>query len=460
VNPANTAETLGSFPMASRADAARAVEAAARAFPIWAKMPMPRRGEILHRAANLLEARADEVAEALTREEGKTLAESKGEVGRGVSLFRYYAGETMQPIGEVYPSASASTLLYAEHVPLGVVALITPWNFPIAIPAWKIAPALAYGNTVVFKPAELTPLTAWHLVDVLEKAGLPPGVLNLVNGQGSQAGQELVENPHVKAISFTGSNEVGARIATRATARGAKIQLEMGGTNPVVVLADADLEKAVELTVAGAMLSSGQKCTATSRAIVQQEVLSEFRDRLVARIESLKVGDGMKVDTYLGPLISAEAERAVLHYVEVGKAEGARLLTGGVKLRGEDYDSGYFVAPTVFDGVGPGMRIAQEEIFGPVVGLIEARDFDEAVQQANHTRFGLSASVFTRDLNLALRFAREIEAGVAHVNSQTAGAEPQVPFGGFKSSSSGSREQGKAAREFFTQTKTVYLDPL
>ncbi|MCI0397447.1 MAG: aldehyde dehydrogenase family protein [Chloroflexi bacterium] len=460
VNPANTAEIVGDFPSAGRADAARAVEASAKVFPLWARTPMPQRGDILHRAANLFEARADEVAEAMTREEGKTLAESKGEVMRGVSILRYYAGETMQPTGEVYPSASANTFLYVERVPVGVVALITPWNFPVAIPAWKIAPALAYGNTVVFKPAELTPLTAWHLVDVLEKAGLPAGVLNLVNGRGSQAGHELVENALVKGISFTGSNEVGAHIAAQATARGAKMQLEMGGKNPVVILADSDLEKAVELTLAGAMLSTGQKCTATSRAIVQREVLEEFRERLVARAKALKVGDGMQPDTYMGPLVSAEAERTVLDYIKIGQAEGARLLAGGEKLRGDEYDCGYFVAPTVFDQVTPDMRIAQEEIFGPMVSVIEAQDFDEAVQLANHTRFGLSASIFTRDLNLALRFMREIEAGIVHVNSQTAGAEPQVPFGGFKSSSSGSREQGKAAREFFTQIKTVYLDPL
>jgi acyl-CoA reductase-like NAD-dependent aldehyde dehydrogenase len=459
INPANTDELVGEFALGGRADAGRAVEAAAKAFPGWANMPMPKRGDILNKAANLFEARLNEIAEALTREEGKTLAESKGEAARGVSLLRYYAGETMQPTGEVYPSVSPTTFLYAERVPLGVVALITPWNFPVAIPTWKVAPALAYGNTVVLKPAELTPLTAWHLVDVLEKAGLPPGVLNLLVGRGSQAGQELVENPLVKAISFTGSNEVGARIAAQATARGAKVQLEMGGKNPVVVLADADVGKAVEITIAGAMLSTGQKCTATSRVVVQREVINEFRDRLTERAKSLKIGDGMKPDTYMGPLVSAEAEKSVLSYIEMGKKEGARLLTGGEKLRGGEYDRGYFVAPTVFDQLTPEMRIAQEEIFGPVVGVIEAKDFDEAVRLANHTRFGLSASIVTRDLGLAMRFIREIEAGIVHINSQTAGAEPQVPFGGFKGSSSGSREQGKVAREFFTQIKTVYMDP-
>lgn len=458
-NPANIEEVVGIFALAGKVDAARAIEAAARAFPAWAKMPMPKRGEILHRAAALFEARVDQIAEALTREEGKTLAESKGEALRGAMILRFFAGETMQPTGEIYPSASPSTFLYAERVPVGVIALITPWNFPVAIPAWKVAPALAYGNTVVFKPAELTPLTAWHLVDVLEKAGLPPGVLNLLVGRGSKAGQELVENPLVKAISFTGSNVVGARIAAQATARGAKVQLEMGGKNPVVVLADADLKQAVELTIAGAMLSTGQKCTATSRVIVQREILDEFRDRLVARAAALKVGNGMQPDTYMGPLVSADAEQGVLNYIEIGKAEGARLVTGGVKLRGDEYDRGHFVAPTLFDRVTPEMKIAQEEIFGPVLAVMEARDFDEAVRLANHTQFGLSASVITHDLGLALRFVREIEAGIVHVNSQTAGAEPHVPFGGFKSSSSGGREQGKVAREFFTQIKTVYMDP-
>jgi aldehyde dehydrogenase (NAD+) len=459
VNPARKDEVVAVFPSAGREDAAQAAEAAARAFPGWARTPMPRRGEILLRAGALLEQRADEVAEALTREEGKTLAESKGEVARGVSLFRYYAGEALQPTGEIYPSASPTTVLYAERVPLGTVALITPWNFPIAIPAWKIAPALAFGNTVVFKPAELTPLTAWHLADVLEKAGLPPGVLNLVVGKGSQVGQALVESPHVKAISFTGSNAVGTKLATQCVERGIKFQLEMGGKNPVIVLQDADLDKAVELTIAGAMLSAGQKCTATSRVIVERSVMGAFRDRLAARASALKVGDGMKPDTYMGPLVSADAEQTVLEYIEIGRKEGARVLAGGAKLTGGDYDRGFYVAPTVFDGVRPDMRIAQEEIFGPVVGLIEAAGFEEAVALANQSRFGLSASVVTRDLGLAMRFIREIEAGIVHVNSQTAGAEPQVPFGGFKHSSSGSREQGKAARDFFTQIKTVYLDP-
>lgn len=290
--------------------------------------------------------------------------------------------------------------------------------------------------------------------------GTAPGVLNLVVGRGSQAGQELVENPKVKAISFTGSNEVGTRIAATVAQRGGKTQLELGGKNPIVILNDADIARAVELTVQGAMLSTGQKCTATSRAIVVREIAKDYGEALAARVKQLRVGDGMQSDVYMGPLVSADAEKTVLEYIAVGKNEGARLVTGGEKLRGDEYDSGFFVAPTVFDKVTSDMRIAQEEIFGPVVGVIEAKDIDDAITLANHTRFGLSASVVTRDLNLALRFMREIEAGIVHVNSMTAGAEPQVPFGGFKDSSSGTREQGKAAREFFTQWKTVYVDPL
>jgi len=458
-NPARSEDVVAVFPSGGREDAVRAAEAAARAFPGWARTPMPKRSEILLKAAALLEQRLDEVAQALTREEGKTLAESKGETARGVSLLRYYAGEALQPTGELFGSAVATTLLFAERVPLGPVALITPWNFPVAIPTWKVAPALAFGNTVVLKPAELTPLTAWHLADVLHQAGLPAGVLNLVVGRGSQIGPALAESPHIKAISFTGSNAVGAGLAAKCAERGIKFQLEMGGKNPVIVLSDADLDKAVELTIAGAMLSTGQKCTATSRVIVHRDVLGDFRDRLVARASALKVGDGMKADTYMGPLVSADAEKTVLDYIEVGKGEGARLLTGGAKLRGGDYDRGFFVSPAVFDRVRPDMKIAREEIFGPVVAVMEAKTFDEAIALANDTPFGLSASVVTRDLGLAMRFIREIEAGLVHVNSQTAGAEPQVPFGGFKGSSSGSREQCKVARDFFTQIKTVYLDP-
>lgn len=459
-NPADTRVPVGTFPSATREDATRAIDSAYHAFSTWSRMPMPKRGEILDKAAAWIEARVDEIGAALTREEGKTWSEGKGEVARGASILRYFAGECLQPTGDVYPSANASTFLFAERVPLGVIGLITPWNFPIAIPTWKMAPALAYGNTVVFKPAEITPLTAWYLVTAFEQAGLPPGVLNLVVGRGSQAGQALVENVKVKAISFTGSNEVGTRLSAQVAQRGGKSQLELGGKNPIVILNDADISRAVELTIQGAMLSTGQKCTATSRAIVVRDVANNYRDALAARVKQLRVGDGMQSDVYMGPLVSADAEKTVMEYIEIGKHEGARLVTGGEKLRGDQFDNGYFVAPTVFDNVTPDMRIAQEEIFGPVVGVIEAKDVDDAIALANHTRFGLSASVVTRDLNLALRFMREIEAGLVHVNSMTAGAEPQVPFGGFKDSSSGTREQGKAAREFFTQWKTVYMDPL
>ena len=458
-NPANTKEVLGLFPAAERDDAAKAAEAAAIAYPQWARTPMPERGQILRRAARILEQRADKVSETLTREMGKTLSESKFEVQRAIDIIRYYAGETMQPSGEVYPSTLEKTFLYADRVPVGVVAVITPWNFPLAIPAWKIAPALAFGNTVVFKPSERAPVTPWHIVDSLERAGLPPGVLNLVFGKGSEAGQELVENPRVDAITFTGSNAVGSRIAVICAARGAKVQLEMGGKNAIIIAADADLDKAIEFTVAGAMLLTGQKCSSTSRAIVDRSLLPEFKERLVERVKSLRVGDGLLSDTYMGPLISSEALQKVLRYIDLGKTEGARLLLGGSKLRGEEYDDGYFVAPTIFDRVTSQMQIAQEEIFGPIVGIIEAKDFDDSIRLANDTRFGLIASLVTRDLGLAMRFVREVDAGIVRVNSQTSGAELQVPFGGFKASGLGGSEQGKAAREFFTKTKTVYIDP-
>ena len=459
VNPANTKEVLGEFPTASKEDVGAAVEAAAKAYPQWSGTPMPERGQILRQAARILEERAEEVAETLTREMGKTLGESAFEVQRTIDIIRYYAGETMQPSGEVYPSTLERTFLYADRVPVGIVAVITPWNFPLAIPAWKIAPALAFGNTVVFKPSELAPVTPWHLVESLEKAGLPPGALNLVFGKGSEAGHELVENPRINAITFTGSNSVGSRIAASGAGRGAKVQLEMGGKNAIIIAPDADLDKAIEHTVAGSMLLTGQKCSSTSRAIVDRSLLPEFRERLVERVKSLRVGDGLRSDTYMGPLISSEAVQKVLRYIDLGKTEGARLLLGGDKLRGAEYDDGYFVAPTIFDRVTPQMRIAQEEIFGPVVGIIEATDFDDAIRLANETRFGLIVSLVTRDLELAMRFVREAKAGIVRVNSQTSGAELQVPFGGFKASGLGTSEQGKAAREFFTQTKTVYIDP-
>jgi alpha-ketoglutaric semialdehyde dehydrogenase len=457
-NPANTREVLGEFPRSTQEDVRKAIDAAVAALPEWRRTSGPQRSAILHKAANLLEQRASEVGEALTLEEGKTIAEGVGEVMRGVAILRYYAGEPLRPFGENYQATNPTTFLYTEQVPLGVVGVITPWNFPAAIPIWKLAPCLAYGNVAVFKPAELTPLTAHLIVETLAEAGLPDGVLNMVQGPGSVVGNELATNPKVNGVTFTGSAEVGKQLYRVATDRGARVQLELGGKNPLIIAEDASIDQAVELAISGAMRSTGQKCTATSRAIAVGSVADQFTEALVERAKSIKVGPGIDTETFMGPLVSEDQRNRVLEYVDIGKREGATLLTGGERLAGDDYEHGYYVAPTVFDNMKPEMRIAQEEIFGPVVGVIRADSIEEAIQIANGVEYGLSASLATRDIGRAFEFIRQIEAGIVHVNSETAGAEPHVPFGGMKDSSSYSREQGRAAMEFFTQTKTVYLD--
>lgn len=457
-SPADRDDLVGQFAASGEAEVDAAVAAAEEAFRSWRLSSPIARANILHKAANILESRIPEVGRELTREEGKTLKEGIGETTRAVQILRYYAGEAQQPSGEHYPSANPHTLLYTTREPLGVVAIITPWNFPIAIPAWKIAPALAFGNTVVFKPASLTPLTAVRLVEALAEAGLPPGVLNLVTGSADQVGDPLVRDSRVVAISFTGSNATGAGLRKVAAERGAKLQLELGGKNPAIVLADADLEHALGQVVNGAMMSTGQKCTATSRAIVDRRVADQFTQMLAERIGSLKVGNPLEAETQIGPLIDGRAADRVAGEVDAAKTSGAELLVGGARLGG-DLARGAFVAPALFAGVDANSRLGQEELFGPVLGVISVDSLDEAMTVANQVKFGLSASLFTRDLGRALDFARRIEAGIVHINSETAGAEPQVPFGGMKGSSSYSREQGKAAREFFTQMKTVYMDP-
>jgi alpha-ketoglutaric semialdehyde dehydrogenase len=458
INPADTNDTIGEFAAAGAHDVVAAVAAAGRAFAEWRAMPMVARGNILYKAANLLEARLDEVAKAMTREEGKTLPEARGETARGVAILRYYAGEASQPDGETYPTALPSRLLYTRREPVGVVGLITPWNFPVAIPLWKLAPALVYGNTIVLKPADLTPLTAWHIADVLKEAGLPRGVLNLVTGSGRVAGNALVDHPDVHAISFTGSNAVGRQIQRKVLERGAKAQLEMGGKNPVVVLDDANLDLAVEMVTRGAMKSSGQKCTATSRVFVQEGVYSRFADALSAKVASLTVGDGAALETYLGPVVSKSQQETVLDYLDIGWKEGLHATVGGKPLNGDRFNGGFYVPPTVFVDAPAESRLMQEEIFGPVVALASVSTLDAAIDAANAVPFGLSASIISRDIGKIMRFIDGIQAGLVHVNDETAGAEPHVPFGGFKDSSSHSREQGKAAREFYTQVKTVYLD--
>lgn len=457
-NPSNRDEVIGHFASSDSVDVAAAVGAAAEAYETWGKGSAIARANILHKAANILEGRIPEIGRELAWEEGKTLKEGIGETTRAVQILRYYAGEAQQPTGEHYPSMNPATLLYTVREPLGVCGIVTPWNFPIAIPAWKIAPALAFGNTVVFKPASATPLCAVRLVEALADAGLPAGVLNLVTGSAGAVGDPLVQDSRVVAISFTGSNEVGGELRKSAAARGAKLQLELGGKNPAIVLADADMNHALMHVVNGAMMSTGQKCTATSRAIVDRRVADEFTEKLAARVSAIRVGDPLDPDSMMGPLIDDRAADRVAGEVEAARKSGVQLLFGGERLSGEDRERGAFVAPAVFANVDRNSRLAQEELFGPVLGVIPVDGLDEAIDVANKVRFGLSASIFTRDLATALTFAQRIETGIVHVNSETAGAEPHVPFGGYKGSSSYSREQGKAAREFFTQTKTVYID--
>ena len=462
INPAAPDEHVATVSLAGTDVAADAVEAAARAFAGWRDTPPPERGEVLRRAADLVSERAEAIGRDLAREEGKTLAEAVGETRRAAAILRYFAGQTLEPDGETYPSHSPLTFLYARREPVGVVAAITPWNFPIAIPAWKIAPAIAYGNTVVWKPAEIVPLTSTHLAAALADAGLPDGVLNLVLGRGSVVGDTIVTHDRVEAITFTGSNPVGRALQLKATEAGKKVQLELGGKNPAVVLADADLELAAEHVARGAFLSAGQKCTATSRVIVERPVLEELGERVAGLARSWPVGDPLDAATKVGPLSSAAQLETVSGYLELAEREAARVLAGGARqlppITSTSRTSGYFVEPTVLADLSATSRVVREEIFGPVAALLPADTYEEAVALANDTPFGLTAALFTRDLGKAMRFAREIRAGVVKVNQESAGLEFQVPFGGMRGSSSGSREQGKVARDFFTQWKTVYLD--
>ena len=458
-NPANTNELIGEFAASTRSDVDAAIQAASDAASKWHDTTAIARANILYKASEILASRQADVGRELAREEGKTLKEGLGETGRAVQILRYFAGDIQQPDGEHYPSANPNTLLYTMQEPLGVVGVITPWNFPIAIPAWKIAPAIAYGNTVVFKPASATPLLAARFVEALADAGLPAGVVNLVTGSASTIGDPLVEDDRIAAITFTGSGEVGRKLAVTAAKRGAKIQLELGGQNPAIVLADADMNHALQHVMVGAMWSSGQKCTATSRAIVHRSIVDEFTQKLLDKIKNLKVGDPLDESNHLGPLISKEAVDNVVAGADRAKSDGSELLTGGRRLTDDGRDRGHFVAPTLFANVEPSSELGQEEIFGPIMGVIPVDDIDEAIEIANGVKYGLAASIFTRDLSRALHFAKKIQSGIVHVNSETAGAEPQVPFGGYKGSSSYSREQGKAARHFFTQIKTVYIDP-
>jgi aldehyde dehydrogenase (NAD+) len=456
-NPADTSETVATYQKSGADDTREAIAAAKAAQPAWAAIPAPKRGEILYKAANILESRADQVAREMTREEGKTLPEARGEVGRAINILRFIGGEGARLGGDNVPSERDRVLIQTRRRPLGVVGLITPWNFPIAIPTWKTAPALIAGNAVVLKPSDLAPLCAVRLVEALHEAGVTKGAINLVTGPGSKVGNEIVTNPDIKAISFTGSEGTGRNIAIEAAKRRARVQLEMGGKNPTIVLADADIADAVNVVVNAAFFSTGQRCTATSRVIVEEPIVDKFTEALVARTRALKVGNGLEAGIDIGPSIDEKQLGVVLDYVGVGTGEGAKLLVGGERLKEGAHARGYFSSPAVMAGVAPTMRVAQEEIFGPVLGVLPARNLDHAIEIANGIRFGLSAGICTRSLSSAYEFINRIEAGLVMVNLPSAGVEYHVPFGGSKESSMGMREQGGVAIDFYSEWQTAYL---
>lgn len=458
-NPARSSEMVSLTPESGHEDLSIAVESAEAARKAWRKLAGAQRGALLFKAADLLESRMNEIGRAMTREMGKTLGEAKGETARGAAILRYYAGEGMRSVGDVIPATDAEALMFTTRAPLGVVGVISPWNFPVAIPIWKMAPALVFGNTVVWKPAAETALTASLVMACFHEAGFPAGVVNMVIGDGAVIGQGIAEHPGIHGVTFTGSDTVGKRVGQTALARGAKYQLEMGGKNPIIVAADADLDLAVDATISGGLRSTGQKCTATSRVIVASDVYETFRTKLLEKVTKLQVGDGLNPETWLGPCASRKQYETVLDYIRKGKEEGAELLFGGERLDDPALADGYFITPAVFDKVTSSMAIAREEIFGPVLALIEARDLDEAIELANDTKYGLSASLYTSNLGYALKFIQETDAGLVRVNAETAGVELQAPFGGMKGSSSHSREQGQAAIEFYTSVKTVFMKP-
>lgn len=456
INPANK-EIVGYVQSSAREDLNEAVQAAKDAQKLWKKLSGVERGNLLFKVADMIEKNIDDIAKTMTREMGKTFPEAKGETARGVAILRFYAGEGMRKMGDIIPASDGTALQFSKRVPLGVVGLITPWNFPVAIPIWKTAPALIYGNTVVLKPATETAVTAAKIVECFDQAGFPNGVINLVTGKGSVIGQGLAEHEDIAAVSFTGSNTIGKQIEMAAAARGAKYQLEMGGKNPLIVANDADVDLAVAAVMSGGLKSTGQKCTCSSRVIVQSGVYEEFKNKLVAEVRKIKVGNGLDSDTWMGPCASEGQYNTVKYYIQKGIEDGAKILVGGDSPESEELNNGFYVNPTVFDEVTSSMTIAQEEIFGPVIALMKVETIEEAIAVANDVEFGLSASIFTKDITSILTFIDDIEAGLVRVNYETAGVELQAPFGGMKASSSHSREQGEAAKEFFTTTKTVFI---
>ncbi|MCI4331898.1 MAG: aldehyde dehydrogenase family protein [Thermoplasmata archaeon] len=455
-NPA-TGEVLGTFVSARPADVEAAVTAASKAFPGWKETPAPKRGEILLKAAEILRGRKESVARVVTREMGKVIAEGRGDVQEAIDFIEYMAGEGRRLAGETVPSELHHKFCLTIRQPKGVVACITPWNFPTAIPNWKIAAALVCGNSVVFKPASNTALCAYEVVKVYEDAGVPPGVLNFVTGAGSVVGDALVGDPRVRAISFTGGVEAGREVYVKGARQLKMVHLELGGKNPVIVMDDADLHLALEGVLFGAFGTSGQRCTATSRVVLHEKVYDEFLGMLLERLKTFRVGDPLDPSTEMGPVASADQEKKVLEYIDIGQKEGARLRVGGHKLTGGAYDRGHFISPTIFE-TRHGTRISKEEIFGPVLSVIKVHDYEEAVRVANDVDYGLSSSIYTRDVNRAFRAVGDLEAGITYVNAPTIGAEVQLPFGGVKNTGNGGREAGSAAIEEFTEIKTVFID--
>ena len=453
-----TGEVIATATRSAKADVDRAVDAARRAADAWRLTPAPKRGEILYRAGELMLARKDDLAREMTIEMGKVLAEAKGDVQEGIDMTYYAAGEGRRQFGDVVPAELPNKWAMSMRHPLGVVAAITPWNFPFAIPTWKIMPALVLGNTVVFKPASYTPMLAVRLVEILEAAGLPKGVLNLVLGPGGSLGDALVTHPGVDLVSFTGSSEVGAHICEIAGKLLKRVSCELGGKNAIVVLDDADVDLSIEGIVWSAFGTSGQRCTAASRVITHRGVSNEVIDKLVARAKKMKMGHGLDAGTDLGPVISSDAQQKIHSYIPIAEKEGATVAAGGRIPTDGSLGKGFFHEPTVLVDVKPNMRVAQEEIFGPVTAVIEVKDIDEAIRVVNSTKYGLSCSVFTRNVNNAFRFMRDAETGLVYVNAGTIGAEIQLPFGGMKSTGNGHREAGRAALDAYSEWKSIYID--
>jgi len=455
-NPA-TGEVIGRFPDSAADDVADAVKAALDAFDGWRSTPAPKRAEILFRAAELLLARKEDLARDVTIEMGKVLPEARGDVQEAIDMTYYIAGEGRRQAGQTIPSELPNKLCMTFRQPHGVVAAITPWNFPTAIPCWKLMPALITGNTAVFKPSPFSPLSATNLVRILEEAGLPPGVVNLIFG-GDEAGAALVEDPRVAMVSFTGSHEVGREIAAYCGRHGKRVHLELGGKNAIIVLDDADLDLAIDGAVWSAFGTSGQRCTAASRMIVQDPVREEFTERLVTRANALRLGNGLEVTTDVGPVVNTESLAKINRYMDIGRDEGAAIAAGGARASGNGLDRGYFFQPTIFTGVQPQMRIAQEEIFGPVTDVITCSGLDNGVAIVNDVPYGLVASIFTRDISKAMRAMERITTGIVYINAGTIGAEVQLPFGGTRGTGNGHREAGQAALDSYSEWKSVYID--